>query len=170
VIWFQHAEKTSLRELAHSQELFLLDQCQDVEVETFIGWCDNRHLGLDEVEPPSGSNFLAFFYRYGFNPEPLHHCNDLVPIGIYGCVTTTTPLLMRMNTFDNAWFIHRHIPHVRPVIRLEHRISCGNHVLQGMVSRSTVSNITSMISYIFFQNSREAYISLDRSSKSTMRR
>lgn len=72
VLWFEHAAKSSLNELAHPQELLLLDHCDVIEVDTIIGKCNNRWLSPEEEEPLRVDP-LSFFYRCAY---PNIHVNS----------------------------------------------------------------------------------------------
>lgn len=62
--WFEPAARTSLGELAHPQELVVIDECaSDIDVESFIGLCNNRKLGPSEDEPLPTRDSLDYFYR-----------------------------------------------------------------------------------------------------------
>lgn len=65
ILWFLPATKTSIKELAHPQELVVIDECDNnIPVESFIGVCRNRLLGINQQEPVAGDDPLDFFYRY----------------------------------------------------------------------------------------------------------
>jgi len=65
ILWLLPATKTSLKELAHPQELVVIDECDDnIPVESFIGVCRNRLLEVNQQEPVAGDDPLDFFYRY----------------------------------------------------------------------------------------------------------
>lgn len=65
ILWLLPASKTSIKELAHPQELIAIDECDNnIPVESFIGVCRNKLLGIDEREPTAVTDSLDFFYRY----------------------------------------------------------------------------------------------------------
>jgi hypothetical protein len=65
ILWLLPATKTSIKELAHPQELVVIDECDDnIPVESFIGVCRNMLLDVNQQEPVAGDDPLDFFYRY----------------------------------------------------------------------------------------------------------
>ncbi|KAF7365103.1 DNA (cytosine-5)-methyltransferase [Mycena venus] len=105
-VWFSHGGDTILQEINHrcrrfsnfsgqrltrnsSQELFLLNECDDVHVSSIYRKCNVRKLGLLESEYPDEANetSTSYFYRflwdsddYGFKDPPrLEEPSFLVP-------------------------------------------------------------------------------------------
>ncbi|PVG01704.1 S-adenosyl-L-methionine-dependent methyltransferase [Serendipita vermifera] len=64
VTWYEPASKTSLKELAHPQELMLLDQCDDIDIAAIIRPLSIKRLAIDEEEPDLQDNECPFFCRY----------------------------------------------------------------------------------------------------------
>ncbi|KAJ7079074.1 S-adenosyl-L-methionine-dependent methyltransferase [Mycena belliarum] len=50
--WFTHGSRTFLQEVSHSQELFLLNECDDIAVATIYRRCEVNFLDLNTVEEP----------------------------------------------------------------------------------------------------------------------
>jgi DNA (cytosine-5)-methyltransferase 1 len=64
--WYEHGCKVAtLGELAHPQELFLLNECDDIAIATIFRKCDVYTLQPDEDEPPipEDPRSLKFFCR-----------------------------------------------------------------------------------------------------------
>ncbi|KAJ7134729.1 S-adenosyl-L-methionine-dependent methyltransferase [Mycena epipterygia] len=61
-VWFAHGSETILQQVAHSQELFLLEECDDINVSSIFRKCDVRKLWLEEVEPPDDGDEKATSY------------------------------------------------------------------------------------------------------------
>ncbi|KAJ7147070.1 S-adenosyl-L-methionine-dependent methyltransferase [Mycena crocata] len=64
-VWLIHASETIMGEFAHSQELCLLEECDDITVSSIFRKCDVHKLEPGEMEPPdeSGPQATSFFYR-----------------------------------------------------------------------------------------------------------
>lgn len=62
VQWFEHSSKTILQELGHSQELFLVNQCDTQALRHIIGKVITHYIqpdhSLADVQPHD------YFYRY----------------------------------------------------------------------------------------------------------
>ncbi|KAJ7632933.1 S-adenosyl-L-methionine-dependent methyltransferase [Roridomyces roridus] len=57
--WLLHGSRTWFEEVAHSEELFLLNDCTDIDVEAIYQRCDVRFLGPSEVEKPGQTTHLS---------------------------------------------------------------------------------------------------------------
>lgn len=57
--------RTILQETSHSQELFLLNECDGIAVASIFQRCDVRFLDVHEAEEPDNADPEArnFFYR-----------------------------------------------------------------------------------------------------------
>lgn len=64
VLWLIPASHTSLNQLAHPQELVVIDECAEVDAESIIAVCQARILQPGEQEPEIDDNAFSFFYRY----------------------------------------------------------------------------------------------------------
>ncbi|KAK7048461.1 cytosine-5-methyltransferase [Favolaschia claudopus] len=70
-IWLAHGSDTLLQEVNHSQELFVLDECEDIHVSSIFRKCNVRVLGPGEPEPPdvgSGES-TSYFTRLCWDSE-----------------------------------------------------------------------------------------------------
>ncbi|KAJ7343110.1 S-adenosyl-L-methionine-dependent methyltransferase [Mycena albidolilacea] len=69
--WFTHGSRTILQETSHSQELFLLNECDGIAVASISQRCDVRFLDVHEAEEPDNADPEArnFFYRYLYDDE-----------------------------------------------------------------------------------------------------
>ncbi|KAF7346464.1 DNA (cytosine-5)-methyltransferase [Mycena sanguinolenta] len=69
--WFAHGSDTILAEVNHSQELFLLEQCDDIYVSSIYRKCAVRKLELEEPEIPDQGEetAISYFYRYLWGTE-----------------------------------------------------------------------------------------------------
>lgn len=57
--------ETIVKELAHGQQLFLLEECDDIRVSTIFRKCNVRQLGVREAEPPDmGDDATDYFYAF----------------------------------------------------------------------------------------------------------
>ncbi|KAJ6502172.1 S-adenosyl-L-methionine-dependent methyltransferase [Mycena sanguinolenta] len=76
--WFVHGSRTILQETPHSQELFLLNECDGIPVASIFQKCTVRFLEVGEAEEPDQSDAEArsFFYRYLYNNEE-HSFTDI---------------------------------------------------------------------------------------------
>jgi DNA (cytosine-5)-methyltransferase 1 len=70
VTWYEPASKTSLKELAHPQELILVDLCDNIDAAAIIRPLDVRRLAIDENEPDTQDSESTFFYRFDLNNTP----------------------------------------------------------------------------------------------------
>ncbi|KDQ61172.1 hypothetical protein JAAARDRAFT_173758 [Jaapia argillacea MUCL 33604] len=65
VQWYQHGSQTLLQELAHVNSLFLIDECQDLPLDSIYSKVYVRELDANEVEPldeePSSTHFFCNF-------------------------------------------------------------------------------------------------------------
>ncbi|KAG8935978.1 hypothetical protein FRC02_005174 [Tulasnella sp. 418] len=76
--WLVHGSKTVLKEMAHTQELFLTNECDDLYISSIVTHCncDASPLPIGEEEPTVYGNELEdvhpsthFFYRFFYNKE-----------------------------------------------------------------------------------------------------
>ncbi|KAJ6531335.1 S-adenosyl-L-methionine-dependent methyltransferase [Mycena capillaripes] len=71
--WFIHGSRTILQETTHSQELFLLNECDDIAVATIFQRCDVRFLDVDEVEynepDKPDPEIRNYFCRFAYDPK-----------------------------------------------------------------------------------------------------
>ncbi|KAJ7256535.1 S-adenosyl-L-methionine-dependent methyltransferase [Mycena haematopus] len=69
--WLTHGSRTILQETPHSQELFLLNECDGIAVASIFSKCTVRFLELGETEEPDKSDPDArnFFCRYLYDDE-----------------------------------------------------------------------------------------------------
>ncbi|KAJ6508639.1 S-adenosyl-L-methionine-dependent methyltransferase, partial [Mycena sanguinolenta] len=68
--WFAHGSDTILAEVNHSQELFLLEQCNDIHISSIYRKCAVRKLEAGEPEiPDKGEDTTTYFYRYLWGTE-----------------------------------------------------------------------------------------------------
>ncbi|KAF8559884.1 S-adenosyl-L-methionine-dependent methyltransferase [Imleria badia] len=65
VQWFEHSSKTILQELGHSQELFLINQCDTQALTLIIGKVNAHYIKPDESI--AGVKPHDYFYRYLWN-------------------------------------------------------------------------------------------------------
>ncbi|KAJ7505210.1 S-adenosyl-L-methionine-dependent methyltransferase, partial [Mycena galericulata] len=65
-IWFSHGSETILKETAHGQQLYLLEECDSIGISTIFRKCNVHQLGAGEVEPPDVDHNKAtdYFYRF----------------------------------------------------------------------------------------------------------
>ncbi|KAF7363771.1 BAH domain-containing protein [Mycena sanguinolenta] len=79
--WFIHGSRTMLQETPHSQELFLLNECDGIPVASIFQKCTVRFLEVGEAEEPDQSDPEArsFFYRYLYDNEE-HSFTDIPSI------------------------------------------------------------------------------------------
>ncbi|KAJ7459958.1 S-adenosyl-L-methionine-dependent methyltransferase [Mycena latifolia] len=63
-VWFAHESQTILQEVAGSQELFVLEECDDINVSSIFRKCDVRQLRPEEEPPNDGDeNATSYFYK-----------------------------------------------------------------------------------------------------------
>ncbi|KAJ7709524.1 hypothetical protein B0H17DRAFT_1028224 [Mycena rosella] len=76
--WFTHGSRTLLQEVTHSQELFVLPECDNISVATIYQKCQVRFLTPDEVEEPDSCDAQArnYFYRLAYDDKS-HDFTDL---------------------------------------------------------------------------------------------
>ncbi|KAL5519396.1 hypothetical protein ACEPAH_1079 [Sanghuangporus vaninii] len=67
VQWLQHASKTILEELAHSQELFLTDTCGDVELSSFLARCRCIKVSSQQRLELHRIDHTEFFYVFSYD-------------------------------------------------------------------------------------------------------
>ncbi|KAJ7259550.1 hypothetical protein B0H12DRAFT_1322415 [Mycena haematopus] len=70
--WFAHGGDTILQEFNHSQELFMLEECDDIYVSSIYRKCAVRKLGLEETEIPDegeDTSSATYFYRFLWGSE-----------------------------------------------------------------------------------------------------
>ncbi|KAF8158951.1 S-adenosyl-L-methionine-dependent methyltransferase [Mycena galopus ATCC 62051] len=69
--WFAHGGNTILQEFNHSQELFLLDECDNIHVSSIYRLCQVRRLEPAEAEIPDNghSESTSYFYRLLWSKE-----------------------------------------------------------------------------------------------------
>ncbi|KAF7338022.1 BAH domain-containing protein [Mycena venus] len=89
--WFQHGSRTILQETSHSQELFLLNECDNIAVATIFQKCDVRFPRFDEPEEPDKSDpearnyFCRFLYddeQHSFMDPPVNELS--IPVHVIG--------------------------------------------------------------------------------------
>ncbi|KAF7364511.1 DNA (cytosine-5)-methyltransferase [Mycena venus] len=63
--WLVHGSDTILQEVTHSQELFMLEECDNIKVSSIYRKCDVRKLDAGEIEHPDEGDPQAdtFFYQ-----------------------------------------------------------------------------------------------------------
>ncbi|KAJ7685495.1 S-adenosyl-L-methionine-dependent methyltransferase [Mycena polygramma] len=85
--WFTHGSRTILQETAHAQELFLLDECDDIAVATIFQRCDVRFLDVVEGEYPESDEpdveARNYFCRFSYDAEQ-HEFSDPEDCGEVG--------------------------------------------------------------------------------------
>ncbi|KAJ7172149.1 hypothetical protein C8R46DRAFT_1084943 [Mycena filopes] len=76
--WFSHGSRTILQEVTHTQELFLLHECDDIPVATIFQKCDVRFLKFDETEEADQFNPEArsYFCQLTYDDQE-HEFTDL---------------------------------------------------------------------------------------------
>lgn len=62
--WFEHGSRTVLREAAGTQEVFLTNECDDIDAEAVVTKAHVRFLALKEAEPFNNIDPELFFCRY----------------------------------------------------------------------------------------------------------
>ncbi|RKO86769.1 BAH domain-containing protein, partial [Blyttiomyces helicus] len=67
VRWFSHGDDTILHECAAPHELFLLNDCMDVELTTVMGKCQVTYLEVGAEEPKYTNEADKFFYRFHYD-------------------------------------------------------------------------------------------------------
>lgn len=63
VRWFEHASRTSLGETSSPQELFLTDECDNIDARTVVARAQVRFLPVGTPEPMDDLEPDRFFYR-----------------------------------------------------------------------------------------------------------
>ncbi|KAJ7695671.1 S-adenosyl-L-methionine-dependent methyltransferase [Mycena rosella] len=65
-MWFCHGSETILQQVSHSQELFLLEACNDINVNSIFRKCDVRQLPLGVKAPldRKDENATTYFYKW----------------------------------------------------------------------------------------------------------
>ncbi|KAF8211838.1 hypothetical protein K438DRAFT_1957642 [Mycena galopus ATCC 62051] len=69
--WFTHGSRTILQETAHSQELFLMNECDGIPVASIFRKCEVRFPDIHEAEEPDKSDpeDRSYFCRYLYDDE-----------------------------------------------------------------------------------------------------
>ncbi|KAF7334037.1 Cytosine-specific methyltransferase [Mycena venus] len=76
--WLVHGRDTILQEVTHSQELFMLEECDNIKVSSIYRKCDVRKLDAGEKEHPDEGNPQAdtFFYQCCLSLFRINHVED----------------------------------------------------------------------------------------------
>lgn len=67
--WFIHGSDTLLQETASPRELFLLNECDDIDLYSVMSKCTVTRLGHGAQEPTDIVEPNTFFYRYLYNQQ-----------------------------------------------------------------------------------------------------
>ncbi|KAJ6559081.1 S-adenosyl-L-methionine-dependent methyltransferase [Mycena vulgaris] len=70
-VWFVHGSQILFQESAHSHQLFLLEECDNIKVSSIFRKCEVRKLPCGEVQPPDDrdENGTSYFYQLAWDKD-----------------------------------------------------------------------------------------------------
>ncbi|KAJ7784448.1 S-adenosyl-L-methionine-dependent methyltransferase [Mycena metata] len=73
--WLVHGSRTLVQEAAHSQELFLLEECDDIPVSSIFRKCSVSELKVDQLGPldKRDENSTTYFTRFVWDEDGLYY-------------------------------------------------------------------------------------------------
>ncbi|KAJ7025347.1 S-adenosyl-L-methionine-dependent methyltransferase [Mycena alexandri] len=79
--WLVHGSRTLVQEAAHSQELFLLEECHDIHVSSIFRKCSVRELEVDKLGPLDAADekSTTYFTRFVWDEDGLYYKDPPTP-------------------------------------------------------------------------------------------